>query len=78
MLTLIVDSCISSQAVTAPYAQLAEHIEIGLSMLPESLHAILPPTSSIGLQNTYIKDKFLASTIVYSHGTPKAVQEGLF
>ena len=47
-------------------------------MLPESLHAIIRPTSSIGLQNTYIKDKFLASTIVYSHGTPKAVQEGLF
>ena len=27
------------------------------------------------LQNTYIKDKFLASAILYNHSASKAVQE---
>ena len=32
-------------------------------------------TPPMCLQNTDIKDKFLASTILYSRGAPKAVQE---
>ena len=38
-------------------------------------HEILPTTPPMYLQNTYIKDKFLASLISYKHGASKAAQE---
>ena len=44
-------------------------------MLPECLHKIFPPTLSVYLQNTYIKDKFLASAILYRHDASKVFQE---
>ena len=38
-------------------------------------HEMFPPTPPMCLENTYIKDKLLASAILYKHGASKAAQE---
>ena len=57
------------------YIYLAGHIENGLSMLPEVATWTFSSKLTYVLQNTYIKDKFLASSILYSHGAYKAAQK---
>ena len=69
------DCAVSSHAVMTYYIQLAGHIENGFFMLLEKKCPceIFPPTLPIYLQNTYIKDKFLVSAILYWYGASKAV-----
>lgn len=58
------DCAISSQAVMVHYVFLITNIENGLSILPEM------PT-----WNVPSKNKFLAFTVLYSHGALKGMQE---
>ena len=71
--TLIADCAVSFEAVMAHYFYLAGHIENDF----HCPHEIFPPIPPMHLQSTYIKDKFLVSTILYRNGVSNTVQQQL-
>ena len=71
--TLVVDCVFFSSAVMTLYILIAGHIENWYSMLSEKPTWFFSPISPLCFENIKIKDKFLASAVLHSHGTSKDV-----